>query len=144
MTKAGQAFGKDIKEFWVNQRIQLYMAALEKTLGLSAEFLKQSQRGRNGGTWAHPKLAVFCAQWLSIEFEVWCNAVIEDMLTKKAELVITKPETSATVQVSQSLLPDFMLAIQQLAQCTTSATMRLSSRSRTPIRKFDRRSTVRL
>ena len=70
MTKAARAFGKDIKEFWLNQRTQVYINALGKTLGLSPEFLKQTQMGRNGGTWAHPKLAVFFAQWLSIEFEV--------------------------------------------------------------------------
>ena len=49
--------------------------------------------GRNGGTWAHPKL--------DVRFAVWCDSIIEDILTKKAELTITQPETSATVQVTQ-------------------------------------------
>ena len=32
------------------------MQSLGETLGLSPEYLKQAKMGRNGGTWAHPKL----------------------------------------------------------------------------------------
>lgn len=59
--------------------------------------------GRNGSTFAHPKLAIKFAAWLDVKFEVWCHAVIEDILTQKADLIVTRPETSATVQVTQAI-----------------------------------------
>ena len=114
MTKAAQAFGKDVYEFLRLPGTQEYTDALLKT-GKFPD-LVQTRRGNGGGTWAHPKLAVFFARWLDVRFAVWCDSIIEDILTKRAELTITQPETSATVQVTQGLNPGFMLAIQQLAQ----------------------------
>lgn len=32
-----------------------------------------------GGTWLHPKLAVFFARWLSARFAVWCDQKIEQI-----------------------------------------------------------------
>ena len=49
------------------------------------EFVEK-KRGRTGGTWAHPKLAVFFARWLDVKFAVFCDMVIDDILNKKAEL----------------------------------------------------------
>jgi hypothetical protein len=30
---------------------------------------------------------VFCARWLDVRFAVWCDAMIEDILKGKAEVV---------------------------------------------------------
>lgn len=49
------------------------------------EFVEK-KRGRTGGTWAHPKLAVFFARWLDVRFAVACDAMIEDILTGAAKL----------------------------------------------------------
>lgn len=62
----------------------------------------ETRRGNGGSTWAHPKLAVRFAQWLDVRFAVWCDSIIEDILTKKADLTITKPEESATVAATQA------------------------------------------
>ncbi|WP_079550844.1 KilA-N domain-containing protein [Vreelandella subglaciescola] len=35
--------------------------------------LSETTRGRYGGTWAHPKLAVFFARWLDVRFSVACD-----------------------------------------------------------------------
>jgi hypothetical protein len=32
------------------------------------------------GTWLHPKLAVMFARWLSIDFEIWCDQKINELL----------------------------------------------------------------
>ncbi|WP_028310205.1 KilA-N domain-containing protein [Derxia gummosa] len=63
--------------------------------------LTQSVRGQHGGTWGHPKLAVFFARWLSVRFAVWCDAVIEDLLAGRAQLTITKPDESAILALQQ-------------------------------------------
>lgn len=109
MTKAAQSFGKFLPDFLRSTSVIEYMDALSKTGNFPD--LIETRRGNGGGTWAHPKLAIRFAQWLDVRFSVWCDSIIEDILTKKAELTITQPETSATVQVRQSINPGFMLAL---------------------------------
>lgn len=36
--------------------------------------------GSNGGTWLHPKMAVKFARWLSVDFEIWCDIQVEQIL----------------------------------------------------------------
>ncbi len=118
MTKAAAHFKKDLSNFWKSPDIRDYCFEVSKHLGIksvdSTELsygLVETRRGNQGGTYAHPKLAIRFAQWLDVRFSVWCDSIIEDILTKKAELTITQPETSATVQVRQSINPGFMLAL---------------------------------
>lgn len=89
MTKAAKAFGKDLQVFIRRDDTVEYIDALSKTVPDTE--LVQAKAGRYGGTWAHPKLAVFYARWLDVKFAVFCDMVIDDILNKKAELVVTKP-----------------------------------------------------
>lgn len=66
----------------------------------NAEYLTAS-RGRYGGTWAHPKLAVFFARWLDVRFAVWCDAVIEDIIKGVAQVTIKEPEKSAALALPE-------------------------------------------
>jgi len=88
MTKAAKAFGKEAKEFLRLPTTVEYVAALEK-VGISPVY--EARQGRNGGTWGHPRFAVSFARWLDVQFAVFCDMVIDDILNKKAELVVTKP-----------------------------------------------------
>lgn len=103
MTKAAAHFGKQLQHFWNSPDTRDYRAALQElNTSDSDEFPRDhyTKIGRGGGTFAHPKLAIFFARWLDVRFSVWCDAMIEDILSGKAEVVVTKPETSAIVQVS--------------------------------------------
>ena len=111
MTKAAQCFGKDVREFFKNQSTTEYTEALENQMMGKAR-IKESLRGRHtGGTWAHPKLAIFFARWLDVRFAVWCDAMIEDILKGNAEVLITKPEVSAVMALPQ----DYGTALRALA-----------------------------
>jgi hypothetical protein len=83
MTKAAKVFGKEAKHFWSLPSTVEYLEALHETVGKSD--LYEARPGRNGGTWGHPKLAVFFARWLDVKFAVFCDTVIDDILNKKAE-----------------------------------------------------------
>ncbi len=109
MTKAAKEFGKEVKEFLRLPSTNRYVEALEK-VGFSRIY--ESHQGRNGGTWGHPKLAVFFARWLDVKFAVFCDMVIHDILNKKAELTITKPEESAVMNRSQSFADALRLAAE--------------------------------
>lgn len=114
MTKAAKEFGKRIDNFFANASAQEYISALEGLVpGIP---LIKAQRG-NGllphvGTWGHPKLAVFFARWLDVSFAVWCDMVIDDILNKKAELTIAKPEESMALKVPLSFSEALRLAAE--------------------------------
>lgn len=79
MTKAAQHFGKSLDDFWRNKEAAEYLKALGDITPADSRELIEARPGRYGGTWAHPKLAVFFARWLDMRFSVWCDAVIEDI-----------------------------------------------------------------
>ncbi|MDC7713464.1 KilA-N domain-containing protein [Vogesella sp. LYT5W] len=102
MTKAAEKFGKRLDKFFSTDETREYIEALDSISNTTERGeLIQTRRG-NGGTWAHPKLAIRFVQWLDVRFAVWCDSIIEDILTKKADLTITKPQESATVAASQA------------------------------------------
>lgn len=103
MTKAAKAFGKDARKFFLTQETQEYIDALRLIVPKTVQ-LTEASKGRYGGTWAHPKLAVFFARWLDVRFAVWCDAAIEDILKGAAELVVVKPQESALMAGRGTLL----------------------------------------
>ncbi|MBU9380635.1 KilA-N domain-containing protein [Burkholderia gladioli] len=55
-----------------------YIAALERKY---VNFTySRTRRGSNGGTWLHPKLAVPFARWLDVDFAVWCDEQIDQLI----------------------------------------------------------------
>lgn len=103
MTKAAKAFGKRLDHFMANAETQAYLSALKAIPGMSGIDPVQAVRGGKAqGTYAHPKLAVFFARWLSLEFAVWCDMAIDDILRGRAELTITKPDESALVELARA------------------------------------------
>lgn len=89
MTKAAKAFGKkDAYEFtrlpsthdYIHAIAQVYVeegkAGIFPVNADGAHMLYEVKKGRNGGTFCHPKLAVFFARWLDVRFAVWCDLMI--------------------------------------------------------------------
>ncbi|EIU4422451.1 KilA-N domain-containing protein [Pseudomonas aeruginosa] len=113
MTDAAKKFGKDLSNFTRSPETVEYLDALANSV--KSTDLIESQRGRNGGTWAHPKLAVFFARWLDVKFAVFCDMVIDDILNKKAELTITQPAESMAMKVPQSF-PEALRLAAELAE----------------------------
>jgi hypothetical protein len=110
MTKAAKHFGKRMQNFFANDSYKEYLDALNQLTGKSASWT-DANAGCKGGTWAHPKLAVFFARWLDVRFAVWCDAMIEDILKGNAEVLITKPKESAVLALPQ----DYGTALRALA-----------------------------
>jgi hypothetical protein len=59
-----------------------YIEALERRYG-KIPYVKTSRArsDRGGGTWLHPKLAIRFSQWLDIDFAIWCDDQIYQILT---------------------------------------------------------------
>ncbi|WPE25039.1 hypothetical protein PshuTeo1_07340 [Pseudomonas hunanensis] len=77
-TEAAARFGKLPHEWMRLPETVAYLEALAKYGKIP--HLVSTRRGRNGGTWLHPKLAVVFARWLSVDFAVWCDDQIDALL----------------------------------------------------------------
>lgn len=64
MTKAAKEFGKDLQAFSRLVDVEAYLDELRKTVKKTD--LIETHKGRFGGSWAHPKLAVFFSRWLDV------------------------------------------------------------------------------
>lgn len=104
MTKAAKAFGKRLDHFMASPATQEYCDALSPIYGDKEIISIKRGSGLHPqvGTWGHPKLAVFFARWLDVTCTAFCDMVIDDILNKKAELTITKPEESAAMALPKS------------------------------------------
>lgn len=79
-TQAANRFNKTVHEWVRLPDTQRYLDALSRKYG-KIPYLK-TKRGNHGGTWLHPKLAVRFAQWLDIDFALWCDEQIDLLLRK--------------------------------------------------------------
>lgn len=86
MTKAAKHFGKDLSNFFKSPDTVAYIDALKNSVG-STEIV-QTAVGRSGGTWAHPKLAVFFARWLDVRFAVWCDSQIDRLIHGRTDELV--------------------------------------------------------
>lgn len=77
-TEAAARFTKLPHEWLRLPDTAAYLEALAKCGKIPQ--LVRTQRGRNGGTWLHPKLAVAFARWLSVDFAVWCDEQVDALL----------------------------------------------------------------
>lgn len=79
-TAAAEKFGKRPAKWLELDSTSSYMSAMESALNVDKSDLLRTTKGRSGGTWMHPKLAVAFARWLSDEFAVWCDLQIDHIL----------------------------------------------------------------
>ena len=80
-TQAAARFEKIPYEWLRLPDTEAYLAALARQLNSGeSRNLIRTARGRSGGTWLHPKLAVPFARWLSADFAVWCDLQIDSLI----------------------------------------------------------------
>jgi hypothetical protein len=94
-TKVAKQFGKKPDDWLRTKQTQDYIKALlSRFVNMRNGDLVVVKQGGNDkkaqGTWIHKKLIIAFARWLSPDFAVWCDSVIEEIL--KGEVQISKPE----------------------------------------------------
>lgn len=103
-TQAAAKFGKLPYEWQRLPETVAYVAALERKYGKIP--YSKSKRGANGGTWLHPKLAVRFAQWLDVDFAVWCDEQIDALLRGKEDWTRERARVAAAHSVMSEILHD--------------------------------------
>lgn len=88
-TQMAQPFGKRTNDYLnLTSTNELIKALLRKT-GKSIHEVVNSRQGsmkHGGGTWMHQTLALDFAQWLSVDFKLWCLEKVEQVLDRKPQL----------------------------------------------------------
>lgn len=92
-TEIAHRFGKEPHEWLRLPDTASYLAAISKS-GKFPELVR-TKRGRYGGTWLHPKLAVVFARWLSVDFAVWCDEQIDALLRGESKSWISARREAA-------------------------------------------------
>lgn len=92
-----QANGKVWAKYRESERCHAYLQALEQTSGIRTFDLIQSQRGRGGGTWVHPSLAIDMARWISPAFAVWMDGWFLESIAKPQPAAAALPAPEQTV-----------------------------------------------
>lgn len=80
-TEAAARFGKEPAQWLRLPDAVRYLNALERTSG-KITYVKTShaRADRDGGTWIHPRLAVKFVRWLDVDFEIWCDEQIYELI----------------------------------------------------------------
>jgi hypothetical protein len=77
LTQMATIFSKKVNHWLDTNNSKAYIEAVSSETGIPVLqlliSLKGNSRNFEQGTWAHPLIAIAFAQWLSPEFQVWCN-----------------------------------------------------------------------
>ena len=90
-TAAAEKFGKRVQHWLDNKETQEYIEKLNHRISGDLNTVSggiiDTKKGRNGGTWLHPKLAVAFARWLSVDFSIWCDEQIDRIIHGERESI---------------------------------------------------------
>jgi len=79
-TEVASQYGKRPNDWLASTETQEYISKLNTRISGN---LIETKKGKNGGTWLHPKLAIMFARWLSIDFSIWCDEQIDNIIHGK-------------------------------------------------------------
>ncbi len=81
-TDMAKVFNKRPTDWLKQKETKGYIALLCKRYKVTENHFIKTQKGKGrAGTWLHRKLAIRFAQWLSAEFAIWCDEVIEEIIS---------------------------------------------------------------
>lgn len=103
-TNVAEKFGKRPVDWFENKDTIDYINAVAKFLNVPKEALYKTKRGKMGGTWLHPKLGVRFAQWLDLDFAVWCDIQIDGIIRGTIDAKRLRHEAASSYKVMSSIL----------------------------------------
>lgn len=118
-TAAAAQFGKRPVD-WLRlpETIRYLEAVCRRSDVRKSHFIKTYKGNSNRfsqGTWLHPKLAVRFAQWLDVDFAVWCDEQIDALLRGKDDWKKLRHEAASSHKVMNAVL---LLQRQQQGKVT--------------------------
>lgn len=117
-TQMAKPFGKRPNDYLVLPSTNHLINAITRKSGIAENQLVITERGGlNPGTWLHEDIALDFAQWLSVDFRLWCNDRIKELLKTGVTTVSNDDEAIAyAMQVLNRRLEQAKAEKQQLEQ----------------------------
>lgn len=99
-TQMAKPFGKRPNDYLALPSTKQLVNAITRKTGIADNQLVRTERGGlKPGTWMHEDVALDFAQWLSVDFRLWCNDRIKELLKygmtatpSKLEEIIANPD----------------------------------------------------
>jgi hypothetical protein len=96
LNKIAESCGRKVYKWWELESSKRAVDAIAKRMGVASSDIWSTVQGGDlqevtQGTWAHRKVAILFAQWISPDFQAWCIDALDELFqTGKVEL---KPMT---------------------------------------------------
>lgn len=86
-TKMCHFFGKKASDWLRLPQTQRYILAMQAKRENPASLFETRKGGSDGGsTWINEKLILKLAQWLDVEFEIWCDEKVAELIKNVGKL----------------------------------------------------------
>ena len=112
-TQMAKPFKKRTNDYLVLPSTNELVKAITRKSSISENQLVTTRQGspdNGGGTWMHEDLALDFAQWLSVDFKLWCNDRIKELLKTG---VATISDDDATIANAMAILQKRLDTINQ-------------------------------
>jgi hypothetical protein len=132
-TKVAEAFGKDLSNWKRSAQTKEYIDALVSSVNFTKLNISEKDlfkvvlgKGKTQGTWIHKKLIILFARWLDPHFAVWCDEVIEEILStgsyslqkeekaKYAEMISETKEVLQIIDLMKDLTPQELFYLEKI------------------------------
>lgn len=102
-TDMAKAFAKTTKDYLRTKSAnELIEAVSVRRKCLTTDLVVIVQGGSKQGTWMHETIALDFAQWLSVDFKLWCNDRIKEVLTKGASYLQGLPNFNNPAEAARA------------------------------------------
>lgn len=123
-TEMAKAFGKRPVDYLRLPSTSELIKAIVRKSHISENQLVTTQQGstiNGGGTWMHEDVALDFAQWLSVDFKLWCNDRIKELLTQGVATVSDDDEAIFyAMRVLQKRIDDKQHALECAQETITT------------------------
>lgn len=128
-TEMAKVFGKRPVDYLRLPSTSELIKAIVRKSHISENQLVTTQQGstiNGGGTWMHEDVALDFAQWLSVDFKLWCNDRIKELLTQGVATVSDDDEAIFyAMRVLQKRIDDKQHALECAQETITTQSEQL-------------------
>ena len=101
-TSMARIFDKEVRRWTALESTKRYIKALTEKTATDMTIVNQGGNPNEQGTWIHEKLVVKFAEWLDIEFEIWCDEQIATLIREGEVTLKPKSEEEMILELFPS------------------------------------------
>jgi hypothetical protein len=106
-SKTAKEFNKDLSNWRRSKETIAYIRSLSRYVKITERDLMVVKQGgipEEQGTWIHQKLVILFARWIDVDFAVWCDLTIEEILQTGSYSLSELPNFSEILSANEEAL----------------------------------------